>query len=163
MKPDNIRVVHPVKLITGQDQQLITLIVHRMIQGGPNSVGRPLEPVLTRLCLLSCKYLHKPLGELIKSIGGHDVAMKTRGQKLCENKDTLNAGIDGVGKGDVYYSVFPAKTDGRLGPVECQEEKTSASASTQNHRRYPTHVYSRTHISPSGSSSWLAPWLFFTF
>ena len=141
MESDHVTEVHAVKLITRQHDYLIRLVVQGMVEGCPHGVRRPLEPVFFLCGLLGCKYVDKAIGELVETVGTHDVPMKARGKELGQHEDALDSRVDAIRNRDVDDAVLPRETYGRFSPPYREGIKPCSPSAAQDDRRHILHAH----------------------
>src|SRR5690606_27300694 len=113
-------VVHPVELITRQDEGMVDGIASEIANVLPHRIGRsliPIGPIIAGEGLLSSQNLDKSPAKGIEPISSTNVAMETHRQELRENIAAIDAAIDAVRDRNIDQPVLPPQGYGRLRPM----------------------------------------------
>src|SRR3989338_752277 len=123
MKLKHLLVIHPIKMISGQNKDFIVgfqMIIRKMTTPG---VRRPLKPSLIRNGLLGSQQSNCRTAEIIELVRIVDVVIQRSGIVLSEHKNLLNPGMERIGNGNVNQTVFHADGNRRFRPVTSERKK----------------------------------------
>jgi hypothetical protein len=121
--PDSTAVVHPVQLVAAQDQQVVEIVIEKVVQVFADGVGGALVPRGVGEGLFRREDFHKAAGEMVELIGLREMLVQGGGVELRQDVNTPEAGVDAVGDRDVHEPVFAGQRHRRLGPLLGQRKK----------------------------------------
>ncbi len=139
VKSDKERVIHPVKMITGEDHHIVGVRHLELEELLAQRIRRALIPGRTCRRLLRRQDAHPPVRKVIELVSARDVAMQRDGVKLGQHIDTIDAGVNAIADRDIDQPVVPRQRDSRLGPQLRQRIKPAPCAPAQDHSKHIMH------------------------
>jgi hypothetical protein len=116
--------VHPVKLISAQDEKIFVGPLEEVTEVLAHRVGRSLIPFVISRRLLGGKNMDEIVAEVVEAIGARDVAVERLAVVLCQDIHLLDARVDTVADGDVDDPAFRREWHRRLGAIVGEREET---------------------------------------
>lgn len=101
MLGDDFAEVHPVELVTAEDEYVFVLVGAEVEEVFADGVCGALVPGVAGEGLFCGKYFDKAIGKVVKFVGLGDMAMEGCGVKLGEKVDFAHARVDTVRDGNV--------------------------------------------------------------
>ena len=114
MRGNDFAKVHPVQLVSTQNQHILKVIVQDVDQVLPNGIGRALVPRVARRGLLCCKDVNKTLRKVVELVGVGNMPMQRGRVELSQQINLVEPGVDAVRDGDVHQAILPGQWHGRL-------------------------------------------------
>jgi hypothetical protein len=129
-----IPVVHPVKLVAGEDQLIVILAHGEPVQVLADGVGSSLKPM--RIChgLLGGQNLDEAFCKGIESIAVDDVVIQGGRIELSQYENFVQSGVDAIADGNVDQPIFSAQWNRRFGSVLGQREETLSRSAGEDNR-----------------------------
>ncbi len=116
VRAEHVHVVHPVQLVTRQDQYMLQVLLIQVPEVLPHSIGRALIPIGTTFHgLLSRQQFHETAAEIVKAIRLSDMAMQGNRQELSQHKDAIDVAVDTVGDRDINQPILAGQRYSRFG------------------------------------------------
>src|SRR5262249_39753029 len=106
---DEMAVVHSIKMVAGENQDRVALVVVEMMKTLPYRIGGALKPIGAFGCDFGRENLYKAVGETTEAIRARDMTIERRRIVLRENEDSAKIGVDTCGEGYVNQPVLSAK------------------------------------------------------
>ncbi len=132
---DEIGVIHPVKMIAGENQVVVGVVAQEMTRRLSNSVRGSLIPVRIVRRLFRGKNLDKPRAEQVHPIGLRDMPIQRGRVELGEDENPTNVGMKAVADRDVDQPVFAADRNRRLRSVLGEREQPGTLTAAENNRQ----------------------------
>ena len=132
MLPQNVAIIHSVKLVAAEDDVVIDLPLEEVAEVLPDRVGCSLIPVRSLGSLLRGENLHEAWCEIVELVAGIDMPVQRHAVELGEHVDAADAGVETIAYRNVDQPVLAAKRHRRLGAFLCQGEEPGAGASPHN-------------------------------
>jgi hypothetical protein len=126
-------IVHAVKLVARENQVIVILTPGKSMQMLPDGIGCPLKPIGIGHCLLRSEDFDESLREGVESECRRDVVIERSGIELCQNKQSLQTGIQAVADWNINEAVLSTERHRRFGPILSQREQPLSGASRQNY------------------------------
>ena len=121
---DEIGVVHPVQMVTREDEVVVGWMLAEVSRRLAHGVGCPLIPVRVIGCLLGREDLHESAGEPIEPVGIRDVTVERGRVELRQHEDATDIGVQASADRNVDEAVLPTDRNSRLGTSSGQWEET---------------------------------------
>ena len=150
---DELGIVHAIQVVAGEDQDVLRAGTPQLRQLLAHRVGRALVPVHAAGRLFGRQDVDEAAREQVELVGLVDVAVQRGRDKLRQDLDLVDAGVEAVADRDVNQPVFAADRHGRLGPQFGQRVEAVALPSAQDHRHHVLHCH---RSPPSGYSATVA-------
>jgi len=138
---NQVRIIHAVEMVAAQNDNLVRVIIHGVIQSGAHRIAGALEPGVAVGSLLGGENVHETVSESIESVSLHDVTVHARRKKLGQNKNLFQARIDAVADGNIDETVLAGKTDGRFAALKSEGEEPCASSSPKDDGSHVFHFW----------------------
>ena len=123
---EELRVVHPVEMIAGENQVVVRLVRFEMPARFAHGVSGAFEPGRAVGRLFGGEDLDKPVREEIHPVGVADVTIERRGVELREHVDAPHVGVEAVADRHIDEPVLAADRHRGL-RSELGERETSGS------------------------------------
>ena len=144
---EHVGVIHPVELITGEDQDVADVRLLEIADVLPDGVGGALVPAGVVERLLGGEDLDEAAAEGVEGVGPADVAVEADGVELRQDIDPLHPAVDAVGEGDVDDPVLPRQRHGGLRAVAGEGIEPRPAATTEDQSQDPLHAHAEKHPS----------------
>ena len=131
MRPQNLAVVHAIKLIAGQDEDGAGLLVLEIANVLPDGVCGPLVPIGFLVRLLGRQDFDEAPAERVKLVRIRDMAMQADAEKLRQDVDTVESAVKAIADGNVDETILPRDGYGRLAANHRQGIKARAPAAAE--------------------------------
>ena len=132
VRVEQLRVVHAVEVIAGEDQVVVGLVLREVAGGLAHGVGRALEPGSALRGLLGGQDLDEAVREAIHPVGAGDVAVERRRVELREHEDAPQVGVQAVADRHVDQAVLAADRHRRLRAMLREREEAAALAAAED-------------------------------
>src|SRR3990167_1549080 len=116
---DDLLIVHPVKLVTREDQNKVNIGLIKKTKVLTNGIGSALIPIRAFRSLGGCEDFNKTPGKVIEFICPCYMSMKRGRIKLCEYVNLIEIRIQTITDRNVYNPVFARQRDCRFCPFFC--------------------------------------------
>ena len=134
-------VIHPVQLVTGQDQVFIDIPFLEQPLVLPYSVGSAFKPGWTVRRLLGSQHLNESLTEGCAQVERlAEVTIERRTVELRHHVHLVDVRVDAVADGDINQSILTGQGDGRLGAHLGERVETSPGTAAENDGQNPLHA-----------------------
>src|SRR3989304_6828109 len=110
----DLLIVHPVKLVTREDQNKINIRLIKKTKVLTNGISSALIPVHTINGLGCCKDFNKTPGKVIKFICPCYMSVKRCRIELREYVNLIEVRVQAITDGNIYNPVFASQRDRRL-------------------------------------------------
>ena len=131
MLRDDVRKIHTVELIAGENQHVIMGLVTQMLEIATNRVGGSLIPIAGLIGLLGREDIDETAAKRVEVERVLDVPVQRRSMKLGQDKDSIDARIDTIADRNIDEAVFARKRDSGL--TTFGREGVQAGAATTAH------------------------------
>ena len=126
--------IHPVELVTREDQDEVVRGAAEMDEVAADGIGGALVPVGAGLGLLGREDVHEPAAEGVEVEGALDMPVQRRRVELRQDEDPVDAGVDAVADRDVDEPVLAGERDGRLAALQGERREAGAATAAHDHR-----------------------------
>ena len=126
MLADHLAIIHPVKLVAAQDDEIFAAVLEKVSQVLPHGIGCALIPPCAFGSLLGGENLDEAGGEVVKLVALVDVAVERSAVELGEDIDAAQSRVQAVANRNIHQPVFAAERDGRLRAFLGEREKSGA-------------------------------------
>jgi hypothetical protein len=131
MRLEHLPVIHPVKLITAKNQNVLAVLIIEVDQVLANRIGRPFKPSPIGIHrLLRSEQLDKTPGKIIKTVGLTNVLVQRNTQKLRDDINFIDVTVQAVADRNVDESVLGRQRNSRFRSDFRQRVKTGPSTTT---------------------------------
>ncbi len=154
VSPNDFAEIHPVELVSGQDQEVVDAVGENVSQGLAHRVRRSLKPAAAVRGLLGCQNVHEPAREHPHLIGHLDVGVQRGRIVLSENKNLNDSGVNAVTDGDVDQPVLAGQRNRRFGAHGSQGKKPRSLAASEYDSNGFFHLASVYRSPTSFSRAW---------
>ena len=127
--------IHPIQLVTGEDQDKIMPMAVEVHEVAAHGVGRALIPGVALLGLLGREDVDKAAAERVELVALLDVPVQRGGEELGEDKDPVATRVQTVADRDVHQPVFAGEGHRRLAAFLGQGEEPRAAPAAHDHRQ----------------------------
>ena len=134
-------VIHAVKLIAGQDEDVRARVLLDLADVLADGVSRSLVPVRSFDRLLCRQDFDKPVVEHVELVGVRDVPVQADGHELSQHVDAVDPAIEAVADRDVDQSILAGDRDGRLGPELREGEQTGPLAAAEDQAEHGARLH----------------------
>jgi hypothetical protein len=134
VRVDQLRVVHAVKVIAGENQVVVGVVAHEVSRRLPHRVRSALVPVRVVGRLLGRQDFDEPLAEQVHPVGLRDVPVEGCGVELREHENPSDVRVQAVADGNVNQPVLAPDWHGWLRAVMCQREQPRPLAAAEDNR-----------------------------
>ena len=124
--------IHPIQLITAENEQVIPVVIQEVQQVFADGVGGALVPRGVGKGLFRRENFHEAAGEMVELVGLRNVPVQRGGIELGQQVNAAQAGVDAVGNGDVHQPVFAGERHGGFGAFLGEREKARALAAAHD-------------------------------
>ena len=132
MKLSHFLIVHPIEVVSCQDEHIIRPHAPDFEQLLADCVCSALVPAIAARGLFGGPNLHPSPMKSVKEVGAVDMAVQGDGVKLGEHRNTVDARVNAIADGDIDQPVFTGDWHGGLGAFEGEWEKAVAAPAAQD-------------------------------
>jgi len=153
---EKIDVIHPVEVVSREDEDVPRAVGGDVRQHLPHGVGRPLKPVDRARGLLGREDLDEAPAEDVEAVRPRDVLVEGRRVVLREHVDAVDPRVDAVRDRDVDEPVAPRERHGRLRAHPGEREEPCAPPAAEYESDHVAHGVSvRGAAAPCGAAAFL--------
>ncbi len=136
MLVENVPKVHAVKLIPGQDENVVVVASRKVVNVLADGVCGALIPIVALLRLLGRENVDGAPAKRVETIGFLDVPMQRCRVELRQQVNPVDLRVEAIADRDVHQSVLTRKRHGRLAPLLGERMESRAAASPHDYSNY---------------------------
>src|SRR6516225_2284874 len=127
-----VQVIHPVKLVAAQDEEIIVRTIQEVAQILAHRVRRALVPPGVLQGLLCGEYLNKAFAEVVELVTGVNVLVQRDTVELRQHINLAETTVQTIADWNVDKAVFAAQWHGGFSALLGQRKEPGPGASTHN-------------------------------